>query len=156
MKTIQVIIADDHPFIREGLRAALSETSAYRVVGEAKNGREAVRLAGRFKSAIIIMDINLPLMDGLEAARIILKKSPRAKILIFSMHDQREYILAALECGAKGYVLKDAGPDELMKALSGVAAGGTCFCSAATKALASGRTEKRKRAARPQVRRRRR
>jgi DNA-binding NarL/FixJ family response regulator len=105
-------VADDHDIVRRGLRALIEARSSWEVCGEAENGREALRLASRLKPDIVILDIAMPIMNGLEAARRILRSLPRTEVLILTMHESEQIVHDVLEAGVRGYVLKsDAGRD---------------------------------------------
>lgn len=104
--TITVLIADDHPAIRRALRGLLDE-SRHRILGEAADGLEAVELAGKLGPDIVLLDISMPVMDGIEAARIIAQRFPSSKILIVSTHDHLEHVQDGFRAGARGHLLKD-------------------------------------------------
>jgi DNA-binding NarL/FixJ family response regulator len=123
--SIRILIADDHAILREGLRGLLEKEPDIEVAGEAVNGVEAVRLAGEILPDLIIMDIHMPEMNGIEATREILAKHPGCRILALSMESDRRFIVEVLEAGAKGYVLKDSFFGELAGAIRTVAAGET-------------------------------
>ena len=125
MKPIRIVLADDHNLVRSGLRSLLSGMKGVAVVAEASNGREAVELAGSVKPDVILMDIAMRELNGIEACEIITRDHPDVRIIILSMHDSGEYVAKALKAGARGYVLKDAAPLELEFALQVVAAGET-------------------------------
>ncbi len=116
----RIVIAEDHTILREGLRALLSSNPELEVVGEAKDGQEAVRSVEKVKPHMILMDLSMPRMNGMDAIREIKKKSPETKILILTVHKTEEYIQAALEAGANGYVLKDSSHTELSLAIQNV------------------------------------
>jgi DNA-binding NarL/FixJ family response regulator len=110
MPSLRILIADDHDMVRRGLVATLTERPGWQVCGEAVTGREAVEQAIRLKPDVVILDISMPELNGLEAARQILKAEPRAEILVLTMHDSEQLIREVLAAGARGYVLKnDAG-----------------------------------------------
>jgi DNA-binding NarL/FixJ family response regulator len=116
----RIVIAEDHTILREGLRALLSSDSEWEVVGEARDGQEAIRSVEKFKPHLILTDLSMPRMNGLDAIREIKRKSPETKILILTVHKTEEYIQAALEAGANGYVLKDSSHTELSLAIRNV------------------------------------
>ena len=120
---IQVLLADDHKLLREGLRRILELDGEISVVGEAGDGAEAVRLAGVLNPEVVVMDINMPGMNGVEATRAIKAQFPRIAVLVLTIHEDREYLLEVLKAGAAGYVLKDIDPDRLMEAIRLVHAG---------------------------------
>jgi DNA-binding NarL/FixJ family response regulator len=119
----RIVIAEDHTILREGLRALLASEPNLDVVGEAKDGQEAIRVAEKLKPHLILMDLSMPRMNGLDAIREIKKHSPETKILILTVHKTDEYIQAALEAGANGYVLKDSSHTELSLAIRNVLEG---------------------------------
>jgi len=120
---IRVLIADDHTVVRQGLRALLEAQPDIRVVGEAGDGAEAVHLAREMRPAVVIMDITMPVMDGLAATRAIKRDTPEVQVLILTMHESDEYFFRALQAGASGYVLKQAAASDLIAAIRAVARG---------------------------------
>jgi DNA-binding NarL/FixJ family response regulator len=120
---ITVLIVDDHEVVREGLRLSLSRSPHIRVVGEAPDGASAVTLAERRRPNVVIMDVRMPGMDGLEATREITKKVPGTSVLIFTAYSERSLLSRGLESGAKGYILKEAQHQTLVRAIEKVAAG---------------------------------
>lgn len=124
---IRLLLVDDHPVVREGLRSCLAAQPRFQIVGEAASGEEALRLAARLKPDLVLMDINLPGINGLEAAARLRKLAPVTKVLILSMHDRREYVAQVVHSGARGYVLKDASPAELVQAIESVHRGEAFF-----------------------------
>lgn len=126
MSAIRILIADDHPLFRLGLRAILSAEPDMQVVGEATNGDEAVRTAGQLAPDVILMDINLPKKNGLEAIQQILIQNPSMRILVVTMLED-DTVLAAMRSGAHGYLLKGAEGEEILRAIRTVASGGMVF-----------------------------
>ena len=126
-KAIKVLLVDDHPVVREGLRSSLGKQDQFVVVGEACNGEEAVRLGKELSPDIILMDINLPGMNGIEATARLRKIVPKAKILAITVHKEKEYILEMMRAGAKGYVSKESSPSDLYRAIETVHRGDTHF-----------------------------
>ena len=116
-RPIKILLADDHTIVRQGLAKLLEGEPNLEVVGEAEDGRQAVHQAQKLKPDIVIMDIAMPLLNGIEATRQIKKKSPRIKIIILSMHSHDRYISELIGLGASGYLLKDAGGEEIVKAV---------------------------------------
>ena len=122
---VDVLIADDHQMVREGLRSLLTEEPGIRVVGEAAEGRTTVRLARELAPDVIIMDVAMPDLNGIEATRQIVAELPGVKIIALSMHDDRRFVLNMLKAGAAGYMLKDSAFTDLAKAIRVVMAGKT-------------------------------
>jgi DNA-binding NarL/FixJ family response regulator len=120
-----VLIVDDHAFIRRGIRSILEDAPEWNVSGEAENGRDAVRLAEELKPDVILMDVSMPEMTGLEATRLILKQNPHAKVVLLTLHDSRELVRSAFQLGVNGYLLKTDAERELMRALTIVTGDGT-------------------------------
>ena len=126
MESIRVLVADDHPVFRFGLKALLANAPEMEVVGEARDGEEALALAARLQPDVIIMDLNMPGVHGLEATRRILQISPHIGILVITMFDD-DSIFAAMRAGARGYLLKGAEPEETLRAIRAVASGEAIF-----------------------------
>ena len=127
MERITVLLAEDHTIVREGLRALLNAQSDIEVVGEAQTGRQAVQLAKRLRPDVVVMDIAMPLLNGLEATRQILKAVRATKVLILSGYSDDEYIRQAVMLGAAGYLIKQTSADSLSKAVREVEKGNTFF-----------------------------
>ena len=136
---ITVLIADDHEVVREGLRLALLRSPHIRVVGEAPDGETAVALAERRKPDVVIMDLRMPQMDGIEATEEIASRAPDTRVLVFTAYSERALLQRGLESGAHGYVLKEAPHETLLKAIEKVAAGETFVDPALIPSLATGR-----------------
>ena len=132
---LRILLADDHTIVRQGLRKILEEDRNWQVVGEAGNGREAVRLATELQPHVAILDIGMPLLNGIEAARQIARRLPQTKILILSMHSDEAYIIQALEAGAKGYLLKDTADADLLGAVAAVTRGKSFFSPAVARVM---------------------
>jgi DNA-binding NarL/FixJ family response regulator len=121
--TISVLLADDHPLVRQGLRGALTTEPEFSVVGEAGDGIETVRLAERLQPDVLVLDLMMPGLGGLDVLPIVRQRSPRTRVVVLSMHSNEAYVLEALRAGATAYVVKDAGVDELVRAVREAAAG---------------------------------
>jgi DNA-binding NarL/FixJ family response regulator len=111
---IKVMIADDHPLLREGIIKLLSLEPDIEVVGEAEDGAQAIELARTIDVDVILMDINMPKINGIMATKIIKKEKPNVNIIALTIHNQEEYLFELIRCGISGYVLKDVRPDELI------------------------------------------
>jgi len=133
MKKIRILLADNHTILRNGIRALLEQEPDLEVVAEAEDGRAAVSLACQFKPDVAIIDIAMPLLNGLEATRQIKKILPGVRVLVLSMHDNEEYIRQVLEAGAMGYILKDAAARELISAIRSVYQGEAVLSPAITR-----------------------
>jgi len=116
----RIVIAEDHTILREGLRALVSSNPNFEVVGEAEDGREAIRCVEKMKPNLVLMDLSMPRMNGMDAIREIKRQSPETKILVLTVHKTEEYILATFKAGTDGYVLKDATHAELTMAIKNV------------------------------------
>lgn len=134
MNRIRVLIADDHPTFRYGLRALLQADTEMEVVGEAADGAEAVLLAETLAPDVVMMDIGMPQMSGLEAIEVILSRDPQVNILVLSMFDD-DTVMSALRLGARGYLLKGAGGDETLRAVKAVSEGAGVFSPAVASRL---------------------
>ena len=118
--SVRILLADDHGIVRQGLRSVLSRDPSFEIVGEAADGREAVSLAETLRPQVVIMDIAMPELSGIEATAQIAKAIPDAQIIILSMHSDETYLLRALHAGAKGYLLKDSAEVDLVRAVHSV------------------------------------
>jgi DNA-binding NarL/FixJ family response regulator len=127
MEKIRVLIADDHPLFRDGLRALLSSIPDTEVVGEAKSGEEAIALAATLQPDIILMDINMPEVNGIEATRRIVTVSPHIGVLVVTMFEDDDSVFSAMRAGARGYMLKGADQAEVLRAIHAVASGEAIF-----------------------------
>jgi DNA-binding NarL/FixJ family response regulator len=132
---VRVLVVDDHAVVREGLRHVLTATEGFSVVGEAANATEALGLAETVRPDVVLLDLTMPGISGLEAAAELRRRASGARILVLSMHEQDEYVLAAVRGGADGYILKDASPAELRAAIRTVGAGGEYFSPAVARRL---------------------
>ena len=133
---IGVLVADDHDVVRAGVRFLLERQEDLEILGEAADGREAVRLAEQLRPSVIVMDIAMPQLNGIDAAAQILHRNPDTKIILLSMYDDEEFIVRALTTGVKGYLLKDSVQADLVRAVGAVAAGRSFFSPAIAKTLA--------------------
>ena len=124
---IKVLVADDHPVVRKGLQSCLSRQPNFRVVGEACDGDEALRQIRQLKPDVVLMDISMPGTDGLKVTEILRKELPDLKVLILSVHNNRQYIFRVIQAGAHGYVSKEAPPEEVVRAIESVAQGEPFF-----------------------------
>ena len=117
---IKIVLADDHKIIRAGLKSLIESCNNFRVIGEAENGREAVKLVNDLMPQVVIMDISMPDLNGIDATRQILAKFPETKIIALSMHTDKRFVIGMLKAGASGYMLKDCAFDELTIAINTV------------------------------------
>lgn len=134
---INVLIADDHAVVRDGLKMILETVEGIHVVAMAANGREAVAMAEEFRPDVVVMDVSMPLLNGIEAIRIICESLPQVNALVLSMHHTREHVHRALRAGAKGYILKEAAGQEVAAAVLSVVKGGRFFGRGVEKPLES-------------------
>ncbi|MBT3658284.1 MAG: response regulator transcription factor [Rhodospirillaceae bacterium] len=134
---IRVLLADDHPMVVDGIRSCLEVYDHIDVIGTVENGRQAFEKSRADAPDIVLMDINMPEMNGLDTADLFRDQLPDVKLLFLSMHDSREYISRAVQCGARGYVLKDVPTVEIVTAIEAVNNGGTYFSSGVSEILLS-------------------
>ena len=120
MSLIRVLIADDHRIVRQGLRHVCELAGGFRVVGEAENGQQAVKLARQLQPDVILMDINMPVWDGVQATSLIVDANPSARVIILTMYRQDQYVFQAIKAGARGYLLKDIDEQDLIAAIRAV------------------------------------
>jgi two-component system response regulator NreC len=130
LKKIRILIADDHGIVRKGLRLQLEQNTAFEVVGEATEGREAVRMAEELAPDVVIMDIAMPNLNGIQATTQVVKKNPQIAVIILSMYSDETYLMRTLAAGAKGYLLKDSADVDLHRAVEVVAQGKPFFSPA--------------------------
>ena len=135
MRKIRVLLADDHQLMRSGIRLMLERETDLSVVGEANDGREAVALAKSLRPDVVVMDIGMANLNGIEAAQQMTGGSPEIAIVMLSMHSDEGYVLRALKAGARGYLLKDSAEADLIKAVHAVAGGKSFFSPAVSKVL---------------------
>ena len=119
--TIRILLADDHDVVRRGLTALLDGTDGFAVVGAAADGEEAIALAGEHQPDVVLMDLSMPGVDGIEATRRLMAEQPESRVVVLTSFSDRERILDALDAGAVGYLLKDAEPDELLRGIEAAA-----------------------------------
>jgi DNA-binding NarL/FixJ family response regulator len=127
VSAVTVVIADDHPLFRDGLRALLSATPGFEVIGEADSGAEAVATSLSTQPDVVVMDLHMPGLGGIEATRRIVHTSPHVGVLVLTMLEDDESLFAALRAGARGYVLKGAAQEDIIRAIEAVARGGAIF-----------------------------
>lgn len=121
--TIKIILADDHNVLREGLKSLLNQQQDFEVIGEADNGRDAVRLTKKLEPDIVVLDIGMPNMNGIQATQHIVAEVPDTKVLALSMHSDHQFVVKMLQAGASGYMLKDCAYEELISAVRDITAG---------------------------------
>ena len=131
--TIRILLADDHTILRDGIRSLLEDEPDMDVVGEAEDGHSAVKMVAQLAPEVVVMDIAMPLLNGIEATRQIKRNHPQVKVLILSMHENEEYIRQVLASGAMGYILKDAAARELLGAIRAVHRGEAVLSPAITR-----------------------
>lgn len=139
---IRVVLADDHAVVRAGLKAVLSSAKDIDVVAEARDGKEAVELAERFKPDVIVMDLSMPELDGTGATKAIVEKGLATRVLVLTMHAEEDYLVPLMEAGAAGYLVKSAADRELVDAVRAVAHGDVYVRPAAARILAKNLTRK--------------
>jgi len=135
MKRIRILLADDHAVVRQGFKMILEAQPDMEIVGEAGNGREAVELAGQLRPDVVVMDVAMPELNGIEAARRLVDANPHAKILALSMHKDSVYVREILRAGARGYLLKDSVAADLVAAVRSVAGGQSWLSPAVSNAV---------------------
>ena len=135
MRTIRVLLADDHTLIRAGLRLVVSQQPDFQVAGEAENGRQAVALAEQLKPDVVVMDIKMPDLNGIEACHQIRDTLPDTQVVMLSMHSDETYVLRALKAGARAYLLKDSAEADLARAIRAAVDGKSFFSPAVGKVL---------------------
>src|SRR6187551_511759 len=138
MENINILLVDDHTIVRDGIKATLKDQTNFIIVGEAVNGVEAIESVKQLNPDVVIMDITMPEMNGIDAAMVISKKYPNSKVLILSMHDNETYILKSVEAGAYGYLLKDVDKAEFVKAINAVYNGEKYYNTAISSVLVAG------------------
>lgn len=139
---VRIILADDHEIVRQGLKTLL-EQKGFEVVGEASNGQEGIRLCKELRPDIAVLDLTMPLVNGIDAAREILKDCPRIKVVLLTMHTEEHYVLHALQAGIAGYVVKTQAASDLVQALDEVSRGSMYVSSKVSRAIVLAYLEKR-------------
>jgi two-component system response regulator NreC len=136
MKKLRILLADDHIVMRTGLRALLERQPNLEVVGESENGRETVGLAASLRPDVVVMDVGMPVLNGIEATQTIVTQCPTAAVVILSMHADESYVMRALKAGARGYLLKDSAAADLIGAIQAISQGKSFFSPKVSRILA--------------------
>jgi DNA-binding NarL/FixJ family response regulator len=136
MKKLRILLADDHIVMRSGLRALLDRQPNLEVVGESENGRETVALAASLKPDVVVMDVGMPILNGIEATQTIVTQCPTIAVVILSMHADESYVMRALKAGARGYLLKDSAATDLIGAIQAISQGKSFFSPKVSRILA--------------------
>jgi len=138
MDKIRILLADDHTLIRTGIATLLQTNRDFEIVGEAQDGEEAVEKTGQLRPDVLVIDLSMPKLSGIEATRIIKRKYPDVNVLVLTMHESEEYVYQILKSGAGGYILKSAGKEELSAAIRAVVRGERFFSSRVSQIMAEG------------------
>ncbi|MBN1396961.1 MAG: response regulator transcription factor [Bacteroidetes bacterium] len=136
MNKIRILLADDHPMVRSGLIKLLEPFKEFVIIGEASDGEEAVAMTRKLEPDVLVIDLSMPKLSGIEATKIICKNYPSVKVLVLTMYDNEEYVYQILKSGAGGYLLKNSGRDELAAAIRAVAQGGRFFSARVSEIMA--------------------
>jgi DNA-binding NarL/FixJ family response regulator len=136
MKKLRILLADDHIVMRTGLRALLERQPNLEVVGESENGRETVALAVSLRPDVVVMDVGMPVLNGIEATQMIVTQCPTIAVVILSMHADESYVMRALKAGARGYLLKDSAAADLIGAIQAISQGKSFFSPKVSRVLA--------------------
>lgn len=138
MKKIKLVLADDHPLIREGFRALLGNNEDFEIIGEADDGAELLEVVRRLQPDVVLADIHMPNLSGLDALKLLVSEFPRVKFIILTMHEEKEYMINAIRLGASGYLMKNVERKDLQKAITTVYEGGKYFSPEVASVLAEG------------------
>ena len=138
MNKITILLADDHTLIRSGIATLLQSNKDFAIVGEAEDGEDAVHKTGELRPMVVVIDLSMPKLSGIEATKIIKKRYPETNVLVLTMHENEEYVYQILKSGAAGYVLKSAGKDELTAAIRAAARGEKFFSPRISQVMAEG------------------
>lgn len=136
MKKLRILLADDHVVMRTGLRALLERQTNLEVVGESENGRDTVAQVAALKPDVVVMDVAMPILNGIEATKLIVTQNPATAVVILSMHADESYVMRALKAGARGYLLKDSAPADLIGAIQAVSRDKSFFSPKVSRILA--------------------
>lgn len=136
MKKLRIVLADDHVIMRTGLRALLERQPSLEVVGESENGRETIDLVANVKPDVVVMDVGMPVLNGIEATKVIASQHPAVAVIILSMHSDESYVMRALQAGARAYLLKDSAPADLLGAIQAVSQNKSFFSPKVSRILA--------------------
>ena len=136
MKKLRILMADDHVVMRTGLRVLLERQANLEVVGEAANGRETIELAASLKPDVVVMDVGMPSLNGIEATKAIVTQRPATAVIVLSMHADESYVMRALKAGARAYLLKDSAAADLISAIEAVSQGKSFFSPKVSRILA--------------------
>jgi len=140
--TINILLADDHPLVQDGLRTRFNDIEDINVIGVASDGEELLEKVKTLKPDLVITDISMPKINGLKATHLLSQEYPDIKVVILTMHDNKEYIQNAIDSGAKGYILKDKPAAEMIAAVRAIYHGGTHFCSTSVEVLSTKKASK--------------
>jgi len=143
LTAIRVLLADDHPLVLSGVKSFIETFDHIEVVGTATNGNQALKEFDAVRPDVVVMDLNMPELNGLAATEIMLERNPEAKVLILSMHNSLEYVSTAMRHGARGYILKDVPTEEIVTAIETIFAGEKYFCESTEELLRPGKTDTR-------------
>jgi two-component system response regulator NreC len=127
VRKLRILLADDHTVVRSGLRALLERQNNFEIVGEAEDGRETVSLCASLLPDVVVMDVGMPLLNGIEATKALLKQSPSTSVVMLSMHSDEAYVMRSLQAGALAYLLKDSAASDLLSAIDAVSHGKSFF-----------------------------